>query len=271
MKGSMDIADYRLDGDKKVKLDRWHPNDDGGVERDAAETAMLELHKRMLDLQERLYAGRSHSLLIVLQGRDASGKDGTIKHVMGGFNPLGTRVHAFKAPNELERAHDFLWRIHHNVPEAGHVAIFNRSHYEDILVPMVQGGIKGGRLERRHEHIRNFEALIADAGVTIIKFFLHISREEQRERLQERLDNADKRWKFDPADLKARADWDLYGAAYEGIFRQTYTERAPWYIIPADRKWFRNYLVATIVVDTLEQLKLEYPPPPEGLEHLHIE
>jgi PPK2 family polyphosphate:nucleotide phosphotransferase len=267
----MDIADFRLDSDKKLKLDRWRPNDNGDVDRDTAEAAMPELHRRMLDLQERLYAGRQHSLMIVLQGRDASGKDGTIKHVMGGFNPLGTRVHAFKAPNELERSHDFLWRIHHNVPEAGHVAIFNRSHYEDILVPAVKGGVDPSLLERRHEHIRNFEALLVDAGVTIIKCFLHISREEQRERLQERLDNAEKRWKFDPADLKARADWDLYGAAYEGIFRHTSTRQAPWYVVPADRKWFRNYLVANIVVETLEQMDLKYPPPPEGLEHLTIE
>ncbi len=267
----MDIADYRLDGEKKVKLERWSPADDGGQDREAAEAAMPALHKRMLDLQERLYAGREHSLLIILQGRDASGKDGTIKHVMGGFNPLGTRVHAFKAPNELERAHDFLWRVHHNVPEAGQVAIFNRSHYEDILVPAVQGGLKSALIERRHEHIRNFEAMLADANVTIIKCFLHISRGEQRERLQERLDNAEKRWKFDPADLKARADWDLYSEAYEGILRHTSAKHAPWYVIPADRKWFRNYLVATIVVDTLAAMKLRYPEPPAGLEHLHIE
>ena len=267
----MQIADYRLDGDSKLKPDRWRANDDAGVDRDDAEAAMPELHRRMLDLQERLYAGRQHSLLIVLQGRDAAGKDGTIKHVMGGFNPLGTRVHAFKAPNELERAHDFLWRIHHNVPEAGHVAIFNRSHYEDILVPAVKGGVPTELLERRHPHIRHFEANLVDAGVTIIKCFLHISREEQRGRLQERLDRADKRWKFDPTDLKARADWDLYGAAYETIFRETSTKDAPWYVIPADRKWFRNYLVGTIVVETLEALKLRYPDPPVGLEDLKIE
>lgn len=267
----MDIADFRLDGDKNIKLERWRPDDATAVARDIAEAAMPELQRRMLDLQERLYAGRQHGLMIVLQGRDASGKDGTIKHVIGGFNPLGTRVHAFKAPNELERAHDFLWRIHHNVPEAGHVAIFNRSHYEDILVPAVKGGIDSELLERRHEHIRNFEANLVDAGVMIIKCFLHISRDEQRERLQARLDNAEKRWKFDPADLKARADWDLYGAAYEGIFRHTSTKQAPWYIIPADRKWFRNYLVANIVVETLDAMKLKYPPPPEGLDHLKIE
>jgi len=267
----MKIDDYCIDGDDKVKLERWRPDDGGDVERAAAEAAMPGLLGQMLDLQERLYASRERSLLIVLQGRDAAGKDGTIKHVMGGFNPLGTRVHAFKAPNELERAHDFLWRVHHNVPEAGHVAIFNRSHYEDILVPAVSGSAKPALIEARHDHIVNFEQLLADAGVVIIKLFLHISKEEQRERLQERLDQADKRWKFDPADLKARADWDKFSAVYERILRKTSTRAAPWYVIPADRKWFRNYLVAQIVVETLEGLKLGYPAPPPGLEHIRIE
>jgi PPK2 family polyphosphate:nucleotide phosphotransferase len=267
----MKIDDYRIDSDSRVKLDRWMPDDADGVERGQAEAAMSGLLGQMLDLQERLYASRARSLLIVLQGRDASGKDGTIKHVMGGFNPLGTRVHAFKAPNELERAHDFLWRIHHNVPETGHVAIFNRSHYEDILVPTVRGTLAPEVLERRHDHIRNFEALLADAGVVIIKLFLHISKDEQRQRLQERLDEADKRWKFDPADLQARADWDKYSDAYERILRKTSTRDAPWYMIPADRKWFRNYLVANIVVETLAGLKLGYPAPPPGLEHIRIQ
>ena len=267
----MKIDDYRIDGDDKVKLERWKPDDVDGAERAAAEAAMPDLLAQMLDLQERLYAGRDRSLLIVLQGRDAAGKDGTIKHVMGGFNPLGTRVHAFKAPNELERAHDFLWRIHHNVPEAGHVAIFNRSHYEDILVPTVRGMFTPELIERRHDHIRNFEALLADAGVVIIKLFLHISKDEQRERLQERLDQADKRWKFDPADIQARADWDKFSAAYERILRKTSTPAAPWYVIPADRKWFRNYLVANIVVETIAALKLGYPAPPPGLEHIRIQ
>ena len=266
----MKLDDYRLDGDDKVKLTRWRSDDDGGVERAAAEAAMPGLLAQMLDLQERLYAGRKRSVLIVLQGRDAAGKDGTIKHVMGGFNPLGTRVHPFKAPSEVERAHDFLWRIHMLTPEAGHVTIFNRSHYEDILVPGIRGLVPDAKLDGRHDHIRDFEALLVDAGVVIIKCFLHISKDEQRERLQERLDNPEKRWKFDPADLQARADWDKFTAAYEKIFRRTSTPAAPWYVIPADRKWFRNYLVAQIVVQTLEELKLGYPKPPPGLEHTKI-
>ena len=267
----MDIDDYRLDGDDKVKLERWRSDDDGGLVRTEAEAAMPAMLARMLDLQERLYAGRTRSLLIVLQGRDAAGKDGTIKHVMGGFNPLGTRVYPFKAPNEVERAHDFLWRIHQRVPETGQVTIFNRSHYEDILVPGVRGWLDEDALARRHEHIRNFEALLVDAGVALIKCFLHVGKDEQRDRLQARLDDPEKRWKFDPADLTARAEWELYTAAYEGIFRHTATPQAPWYVIPADRKWFRNFLVAQIVVRTLEGMKLRDPDPPPGLEHHHIE
>ena len=267
----MQIDDYRLDSDDKVKLSRWRSDDDGHVTRAEAEAAMPGLLARMLDLQERLYAGRKRSLLIVLQGRDAAGKDGTIKHVMGGFNPLGTRVHPFKAPNEVERAHDFLWRIHMLTPEAGHVTIFNRSHYEDILVPGVRGWLDEDALERRHEHIRRFESLLVDSGVAVLKFFLHVGKDEQRERLQARLDDPEKRWKFDPADLTARAEWDIYSALYERIFKRTSTPEAPWYVIPADRKWFRNYLVAHVVVDTLERMNLRYPDPPEGLEHHRID
>jgi PPK2 family polyphosphate:nucleotide phosphotransferase len=265
-----DLEDHRLTGQSAVDLGRWPTDDDGGLTRAAAEAAMPGLLERMLDLQERLYAGRTRSLLIVLQGRDASGKDGTIKRVMGGFNPLGTRVVAFKAPHELERAHDFLWRVHANVPPAGHVTIFNRSHYEDVLVPGVRGDLGKSALARRHEHIRNFEALLVDAGTMVLKFFLHIGRDEQRERLQERLDDPDKRWKFDPADLQAREQWDRYTKIYRGIFEATATPDAPWFVIPADRKWYRNYLVARVVVQSLESMDLQYPPTPPGFEHLRI-
>lgn len=271
MHGAVKPGDYRIESEDRAKLARFDPEDDGGLERDAAEAAMPDLLARMLDLQERLFAARKRSLLIVLQGRDAAGKDGTIKHVMGGFNPLGTRVIAFKAPSELERSHDFLWRVHAVVPPAGHVTIFNRSHYEDVLVPGVKGLLSRKQLAWRHEHIRNFEALLGDAGTAIIKCFLHISRGEQRGRLQARLDDPDKRWKFDPADLQARVDWDRYTELYEDILARTSTDEAPWYVVPADRKWFRNYLVATIVVRTLEAMKLSYPDPPPGLEGTTID
>lgn len=261
----MDLDDYRVREDGKVKLASFRTDDDGGLARDAADAELPGLLARMLDLQERLYAERKRSLLIVLQGRDAAGKDGTIKHVAGGFNPLGIHVVAFKAPNELERAHDFLWRVHHFVPPAGHVAIFNRSHYEDILVPTVQKLLPASVLAPRHDHIRNFERMLVDAGTCVLKFFLHISKAEQRERLQERLDNPDKHWKFDPRDLDARAAWDQYTDVYEQIFERTSTREAPWYIVPADRKWFRNYLVARVVVRALEKMDLQYPDAPPGL------
>jgi PPK2 family polyphosphate:nucleotide phosphotransferase len=264
------IDDYRIDGDK-VRLSRFDPGDDGGLKRPDAEAAMPDLLDRMLDLQERLFAGRTHALLIVLQGRDAAGKDGTIKHVMGGFNPLGTRVVAFKAPSELERSHDFLWRVHACTPPLGHVAIFNRSHYEDVLVPAIKGSLTGRQLAARHEHIRGFEAVLDDAGVAVLKLFLHISKDEQRERLQQRLDSPEKRWKFDPSDLQARAEWDRYTDLYEAVLARTATADAPWYVIPADRKWFRNYLVASIVVRTLEGMKLRYPDPPPGLDGVTID
>ncbi len=271
MHGSVKLDEYRIDSADRAKLSRFEPDDHGGLERAAAEAAMPGLLERMIDLQERLFAGRTRSLLIVLQGRDASGKDGTIKHVMGGFNPLGTRVVAFKSPSELERSHDFLWRVHAVVPPAGQVAIFNRSHYEDVLVPGVHGQLSRKQLAYRHEHIRSFEALLADAGTAIIKCFLHISKREQRERLQARLDDPEKRWKFDPADLDARAAWDRYTELYEGILEKTSTDEAPWYVIPADRKWVRNYLVAQIVVRTLEAMKLGYPDPPPGLDGVTID
>jgi PPK2 family polyphosphate:nucleotide phosphotransferase len=267
----MELDDYRIQGAGKVKLAAYDTGDHGGLERAEAEAELPGLLRRMQDLQERLYAERSRSLLLVLQGRDASGKDGTIKHVCGGFNPLGTSVVAFKAPSEHERAHDFLWRIHPHVPAAGHVAIFNRSHYEDIIVPAVEKLLPPAVIDARYGHVRHFEALLHHAGTAVVKLFLHISKDEQRERLQERLDSPDKRWKFDPRDLQARAAWDEYTAVYQRILARTATAAAPWYVIPADRKWFRNYLVARVVVDTLERMNLRYPESPPGLSGTRID
>jgi PPK2 family polyphosphate:nucleotide phosphotransferase len=226
---------------------------------------------RLQDLQQRLYAGRARSVLLVFQGHDASGKDGAIRHLCRGLHPLGAVVTAFKAPSELERSHDFLWRVHRHAPAAGHVAIFNRSHYEDILVPAVEKRLPPAVIDARHDHVRRFEALLADAGTLILKFFLHISKAEQRARLQARLDSPAKRWKFDPHDLDRRAAWDDYDAVYEQIFRRTSAARAPWYIVPADRKWFRNYLVARLVVRALDDLDLRYPEPPPGLAGARID
>ncbi|MBB6097775.1 PPK2 family polyphosphate:nucleotide phosphotransferase [Deinobacterium chartae] len=262
---------YRVRPGHRVRLDDWDTRDDGGQNRQDAETKTGQLQARMQNLQERLYAEGKRSLLIVLQARDAGGKDGTVKHVMGGFNPLGTSVTPFKVPSAVERAHDFLWRVHALAPAAGHVAIFNRSHYEDVLVPRVHRLLPEEVLDRRLEHIRAFEALLADAQTVQLKFYLHISKEEQRKRLQERLDRPDKHWKFDPKDLEERALWERYTETYEQVLSRTSEEYAPWYVIPADRKWFRNHLITRILVETLEGLDLRYPPAPEGLEHVRIE
>jgi len=220
------------------------------------------MHARLLDLQERLWAEHRRSLLVILQGIDAAGKDGTISHVFQGVNPLGTRVAAFKAPTSTELEHDFLWRIHAEVPSAGEIGIFNRSQYEDVLVPYVHGQISKDERNRRIIHINEFESLLTDSGTTIVKFFLHISKDEQRERLQERLDIPSKRWKMQLADLDERALWDNYQEAFEMMLEHTSTEVAPWQIVPADHKWYRNYVVSTILIDVLENMNPQHPDVP---------
>ncbi len=197
---------------------------------------------------------------MVLQARDAGGKDGTIRHVFQGVNSQGVRVTSFKAPNTLELAHDFLWRIHAQTPPRGMIGIFNRSHYEDVLVVRVSNLAPESVWRPRYEHINNFERMLTDAGTTILKFYLHISNKEQKERLQARLDEPDKHWKFDRGDLQKRAQWDDYTEAFEEMLERCTTEYAPWYVIPADQKWYRNLAVARVIVHTLKEMNLQYPP-----------
>lgn len=268
---NMDFDKYCIDRPKHVRLADWKPDDKGRLTKEKAETLMEELRGKLLDLQERLYAENQRSLLVILQARDAGGKDGTIKHVMNGLNPLGVSVVPFKVPNELEASHDFLWRIHQVAPRKGQVTIFNRSQYEDILVPTVHGLADKEVIDKRYRHIRHFEELLADSGTKILKFYLHISKEEQKQRLQERLDNPEKHWKFNPSDLKERALWDEYTSVYERILSETSSSFAPWYVVPADRKWFRNYMIASVLVHTLESMNLKYPKIAEGIEHITIE
>jgi PPK2 family polyphosphate:nucleotide phosphotransferase len=256
--------DYRVDG-KSIRLADWNPNDDGGMQREAAEAATALCMDKMGALQDRLYAAADQSLLIVLQGRDASGKDGVIRKVMDAFHPLGVTVHAFRAPNPEEAAHDFLWRVHARTPRRGQIVVFNRSHYEDFLHPFVYQTVDPDMLERRIGHIGHFEAMLADHRTRIVKLYLHISREEQRQRLQDRLDDVHKQWKFDPNDLVDRNHWDRYTTAYERVLPPTATRYAPWYIVPADRKWFRNCLIARILLDTLEDMDPKYPSAREDL------
>ncbi len=221
-------------------------------------------------LQDLLYADRRFKLLVVLQGTDTSGKDGTIRGVFWKTSALGVRTAAWKAPSEEERAHDYLWRIHQKVPAAGEIVIFNRSHYEDVLVPPVKGWITRDETKRRYAQINDFERLLTETGTTVLKFLLHISKDEQRLRLQERLDDPTKHWKFAVGDLEERTRWDDYQAAYSAAVAATGTDLAPWTIVPADSKTHRNLMIATVVKQTLQSLKLAYPPGDPALSGLKV-
>ncbi len=246
-----------------VDLSKLDPADDHGWDKDAAEQATDALMERMSDAQDRLWAEGKHALLVVLQGIDAAGKDGTIRKVMTAFNPQGCVVSAFKVPTPEELAHDFLWRVHRRVPGKGEIGVFNRSHYEDVLVVRVHEIVPEPIWRKRYDQIREFEQLLTQTGTTIVKLFLHISKDEQRDRFKERYDNPRKRWKFSMGDLAERERWDDYMAAYEEALSETSTAAAPWYVIPADRNWSRNLAVATILAQTLDDLKPAYPPEPD--------
>jgi PPK2 family polyphosphate:nucleotide phosphotransferase len=268
---STGMKQHQIAPGAKVDLQKINPNETGDYGQDEKEKARAQEDTRarldkLTRLQERLYAASSQALLIILQAMDTGGKDGTIKNVMGAIDPQGCRVTSFKVPTLLELAHDFLWRVHHEVPSEGYVGIFNRSHYEDVLVTRVHGLITDKLAEQRFGHIKNFERLLAENGTTILKFFLHISKEEQRKRLEARLHNPEKRWKFNPNDLAERKLWSKYQAAYEDAISATSTDYAPWYVVPANRKWYRNYVVADVVVTALEKMKLKYPPLPPGID-----
>lgn len=265
------MKQHRVAPGAKVDLRKINPSDTGDYGQDENEKARAQEDTRVrLDkltrLQERLYAASSEALLIILQAMDTGGKDGTIKNVMGAIDPQGCRVTSFKVPTPLELAHDFLWRVHHEVPSKGYVGIFNRSHYEDVLVTRVHGLITDKVAEQRFGHIKNFERVLAENGTTILKFFLHISKEEQRKRLEARLRDPEKRWKFNPSDLAERKLWSKYQAAYEDAINATSTDYAPWYVVPANRKWYRNYVVADVVVAALGKMKLKYPSLPSGID-----
>jgi PPK2 family polyphosphate:nucleotide phosphotransferase len=257
------MSRYRIKPDSKFSLDDFDPDDtsllDGGKDEAAEKSAAFQ--QRLNELQELLYADHTHRILIVLQGMDTSGKDGTVRHVMGGFDPAGVNVVAFKKPTPEELAHDFLWRVHRYVPANGEVTVFNRSHYEDVLVVRVHDLVPKDVWKQRYDQINDFERMLAESGTTILKFFLHISRKEQKERLQSRLDDASKRWKFQVGDIEERKLWREYRKAYEDAIQKTSTECAPWYVIPANAKWYRNYVVGSILVKALEKLDMKYPKP----------
>ena len=261
----------RVSPGERLELSTIDPGDKLGWDKEPAEAQTKALLERLADLQDRLWAEAKHPVLVVLQGIDAAGKDGTIRKVMSAFNPQGCVVSSFKVPTPEEVAHDYLWRIHKRVPAKGEIAIFNRSHYEDVLVVRVHDLVPRDVWRARYDQIRRFERHLVENGTTIVKFFLYISKDEQRQRFQERYDDPRKRWKFSLGDLEERKRWDDYISAFEDALAETSTDEAPWYVIPANRNWLRNLAVASILADTMDGLAPAYPPDPELPADLKIE
>ena len=262
---------YRVNGGKHFRLKDFDPADTGDLKsKENAENTLQEKVAKTAELQDKLYAQDTWSLLLIFQAMDAAGKDGAIEHVMSGVNPQGCEVHSFKQPSETELQHDFLWRTTNKLPERGHIGIFNRSYYEEVLVVRVHAEIlKGQKIppplvgkkiwDERFEDIRCFERHMARGGTIIRKFFLHVSKKEQKKRFLARLDEPEKNWKFSAGDVRERGYWDDYQKAYEEMIQNTATQDAPWYVVPADNKWFTRLAISTVVVDTLESLNLAFP------------
>lgn len=266
----MKISNYEIKPQKHVKLSDYSTKDTAEFKsKDEAKELLQQNIEKMIELQDKLYAQDKYSLLLIFQAMDAAGKDSTIKHVMSGLNPQGTQVYSFKQPSKEELDHGYLWRIQKVVPERGRIGIFNRSHYEEVLVvkvhdllkyqPLPQDLIDKNIWQKRYEQISNFENYLYENGTIILKFFLHVSKEEQKERFLARIEDQTKNWKFSAADVEERKYWDDYQKAYEEAISATSRKNAPWYIIPADKKWFARLLVSEIIVETLKKLKLEYP------------
>ncbi len=263
---------YRVTPGTAVDLGSLDPADTSAFTsgKNAGKASLRALNGRMEALQELLFAESRHMVLIVLQATDTGGKDGTIRHVFEGVNPQGVKVASFKKPTPEELGHDYLWRVHAHSPRTGEITIFNRSHYEDVLVVRVHSLVDESTWSRRYDHINDFERRLADEGTTILKFFLHISRDEQAERLRARLATPDKQWKFARGDLTERERWSDYQAAFQDMLSRTSTQWAPWYVVPADRKWYRNLVVSEVIITALEALDMSFPPPEEGIDAIEI-
>jgi len=262
----------RVDGGSgSAHLDERDPGATFGWDKAEAYDLLAEEMVALVDLQKRLFADGSNSVLFVLQAMDAAGKDSTIRSIFSGLNPAGVDVNPFGVPTDEERAHDYLWRIHQHAPADGRIGVFNRSHYEDVLVVRVKGLVDDKVWKRRYDHIAQFEQMLADEGTTIIKVFLNVSRDEQKERFQERLDRPDKNWKFRAGDLDDRKLWPQYMEAYTDALEKTSTDDAPWYVVPADRKWARNVCIARILRHHLEAIDPQYPAPEENLDDIVID
>jgi len=266
-----DYPRYRVDPGKPIRTADIDPDESEGYQGKADVTEQLALHRnRIGDLQTRLYAEHDRALLIVLQAMDTGGKDGTIKGVFRGVNPQGCQVYSFKVPSADELAHDFLWRYHNRAPQAGMITIFNRSHYEDVLIVRVKNLVPEEEWRQRYASINEFERMLTINDITVIKFFLHISRDEQKRRLESRLANPGKRWKFSSGDLGERVLWDDYMAAFEEAINTCSTDQAPWYVVPANKKWYRNLVIARTIADTMEAMNPQYPPAEKGLEKITV-
>lgn len=258
---SMKYKAYQIKPSSKVKLKAYKTDDDGHLNKKQAEEKFEELRKKLVKLHEMLFVENKRALLIVLQAMDTGGKDSTIRQIFSGVNPQSCNVASFKAPSDLERSHDFLWRVHQQVPRRGFIGIFNRSHYEDVLITRVKNLVPKQRWEKRYQHINNFEAMLHDEGTTVLKFFLHISKDYQKARLQKRLNNPQKNWKLSVDDIKERVHWNDYQKAYEEMLSHCSTKHSPWYVIPAEHRWYRDLLIASAIVDTLESFKMKFPKP----------
>ncbi len=279
----MSLKKYCIDGEKKLKLNKI-PTDSKSdkVDKEEIQKKTVKNQEKIALLQERLYAEGREGLIIILQAIDAAGKDSTIKHVMSGINPQGVDVISFKAPNSEELSHDFLWRINKHLPVRGKIGIFNRSHYEDVLVVQVHKMNRNYHMakrvieqdddvffSKRYAHIRNYEEYLHDNSYRVVKIFLNVSKDEQKKRFLERIDTPEKNWKFDSGDLKERALWDEYHKVFEDVINNTATKDCPWYVLPADQKWYTRYLVSEIILKTLEEINPQYPEmPAEEKEHL---
>ena len=265
------IKSVRIDGSQAVRITQFDPESrDGMKDRETAEAELLSMRKTLNELQERLYAQSKQGVLVVLQAMDTGGKDGLIRNVFGPLNPQGVQVTCFKKPTDEELAHGYLWRIHKEVPAKGMIRVFNRSHYEDVLIARVHELAPLAEIKKRYVQINDFERYLTDNGVVVVKLFLHISYEEQRERLMARLATPEKHWKFNKADLEERKRWPEYEDAYERMLNKCSTPYAPWHVIPSNSKWYRNWLVSNILVQTLENMQLDYPESQPDLQTLTI-
>lgn len=267
----MKTSRYLVTPGTPISLQDYDPDDTGPFkDKDEGKDYADEQRGRLSELQERLYAEGKQSLLVVFQATDTGGKDSSIRKLFTGLNPQGVRVNSFKVPSHREAAHDFLWRYHRATPAKGMIGVFNRSHYEEVLVVRVKELVEESVWQKHYEHINNFEKLLADSGTKIVKFYLHISRDEQKERLQDRLDDPTKHWKFNVADLADRKLWSFYQDAFQDALNRCSTDYAPWYIVPANRKWFRDALIAKVVADTLEEMNPQFPEQTEDLSEVVI-